>query len=279
MSAVLRTACGWAADFCLASSWHSPAVLMKQWRLPKQDEQLVHFSGAGYWFAAQCGRAVPKARKSNRRCFLPASAFLRDTAIGLTMVIFFWSFTTVAVESRVSWVRCCSYSWKISNLVGLLNVGAETKTPLGYGQLQAVLSFAGGVYIIIPSGVRLINGKSLLHSKVIVLKSWFQVLYLYWLSRSYSIMLQTADRILVSFTWRYRRSVRILDSSMKHYECCTDSAYVSSPLLWLRQPPVYSPNAWGWIKGLWYSEASCTGLLITFLPAICMPVMEFFELR
>lgn len=141
----------------------SPAFCQPTMRkITKTDELgFGHFGGAGYWFAAQCGKLFKGKGKSTEEVNFPQRlTFLRDTtvAIGLTMVIFFLIVTTVAVSKGILSADAAAILEKYPNLAGLLNVGAETKTHWAVWAITSGLSFAGGVYIIL-SGVRLIVGE------------------------------------------------------------------------------------------------------------------------
>ena len=138
----------------------SPAICQPTMtKIVKTDELgFGHFGGAGYWFAAQCGKLFKGKGKSTEEVSFPQRlTFLRDTtvAIGLTMVVFFLIVTAVAVGKGILDADPATVLETYPNLAGLLNVGAETKTHWAVWAITSGLSFAGGVYIILR-GVRLI---------------------------------------------------------------------------------------------------------------------------
>lgn len=104
---------------------------------------LGHFGSFGYWFAALVGRLVGKGSKSTEEItFSKRFAFMRDTtvAIALTMIIFFMVVTAVAVTKPNFDVTILKGShWFIWSIIKGFN-------------------FAGGVFIVL-AGVRLVVGE------------------------------------------------------------------------------------------------------------------------
>ena len=109
-----------------------------------------HFGGFGYWFSAQIGKLFKGGKSSEDINFPQRIAFLRDTtvAIGFTMILVFIIVTAVGVSK------------------GLLDDPEAAAAIFGAGNtkhwivwaLIKGLSFAGGVYIVL-AGVRLILGE------------------------------------------------------------------------------------------------------------------------
>lgn len=104
---------------------------------------LGHFGSTGYWFAAQVAKLTGKNSKSTEEINFPKRlSFMRDTtvAISLTMMIFFLVVTAVAVSKPGFDDSILGGShWLIWSMIKGLN-------------------FAGGVYIIL-AGVRLVIGE------------------------------------------------------------------------------------------------------------------------
>lgn len=119
-----------------------------------------HFGGVGYWFSAQCAKLVKGDKSTEDINFPQRLTFLRDTtvAIGITMVVFFLIVCGVAVGKGILAADAQMILESFPNLGGLLNVGAETQTNWVVWCITSGLSFAGAIYIIL-SGVRLIVGE------------------------------------------------------------------------------------------------------------------------
>ena len=158
-----------------------------------------------------------------------------------------------------------------TNLGGLLNVGAETQTHWAVWAITSGLSFAGGVYIIL-SGVRLIVGEIVpafrgiaeklvpgaipaIDCPVVFPYAPNAVLIGFLVSFLGGIVglfvLAFIDKSLVP-------CALILPGVIPHFFCGATAGVFG--------------NAEGGLKGCVFGSFM-HGLLITFLPAICMPVM------
>ena len=233
-----------------------------------------HFGGAGYWFAAQCGKLFKGKGKSTEEVNFPQRlTFLRDTtvAIGLTMVIFFLIVTTVAVSKGILSADAAAVLEKYPNLAGLLNVGAETKTHWAVWAITSGLSFAGGVYIIL-SGVRLIVGEIVPAFRGIAEKLVpgavpaidCPVVFPY-----------APNAVLIGFLVSFLGGIvglfilGFIDSSIMSVALILPGVI---PHFFCGATAGVFANAEGGLKGCVFGSFM-HGLLITFLPAICMPVM------
>lgn len=253
----------------------SPAFCEPTMRKIVQTDELGfgHFGGAGYWFSAQCAKLFKGSKSSEEVNFPQRLTFLRDTtvAIGLTMVIFFLIVTGVAVAKGILGADPTEILKSYPNLAGLLNVGAETKTHWAVWAITSGLSFAGGVYIIL-SGVRLIVGEIVpafrgiaeklvpgavpaIDCPVVFPYAPNAVLIGFLVSFLGGIVgllvLAFIDKSLVPVAL-------ILPGVIPHFFCGATAGVFG--------------NAEGGLKGCVFGSFM-HGLLITFLPAICMPVM------
>ena len=254
----------------------SPAICQPTMtKIVKTDELgFGHFGGAGYWFAAQCGKLFKGKGKSTEEVNFPQRlTFLRDTtvAIGLTMVVFFLIVTAVAVGKGILDADPATVLETYPNLAGLLNVGAETKTHWAVWAITSGLSFAGGVYIIL-SGVRLIVAEIVPAFRGIAEKLVpgavpaidCPVVFPY-----------APNAVLIGFLVSFLGGIvglfvlgfinsslmpvaLILPGVIPHFFCGATAGVFA--------------NAEGGLKGCLFGSFM-HGLLITFLPAICMPVM------
>lgn len=232
-----------------------------------------HFGSFGYWFAAQVGKKFKGSKSTEEINFPQRISFLRDTtvSIGLTMVIFFLLITGIAVSKGILEVDPQTILATYPNLGGLLNVGAETQTHWAVWAITSGLSFAGGVYIIL-SGVRLIigeivpafrgiaeklvpNAKPAIDCPVVYPYAPNAVLIGFLVSFLGGIIglvaLGIIDKTLIPVAL-------ILPGVVPHFFCGATAGVFA--------------NAEGGIKGCLVGSF-LHGLLITFLPAICMPVM------
>lgn len=122
-----------------------PAIVQPTMRKITGTDELAfgHFGSVGYWFAAQIGRLTGKGSKSTEEINFPKRlSFMRDTtvAIALTMIIFFIVVTAVAVTKPNFDIKMLKGShWLIWALIKGFN-------------------FAGGVFIVL-AGVRLVVGE------------------------------------------------------------------------------------------------------------------------
>lgn len=232
-----------------------------------------HFGGAGYWFAAQCGKLFKGSKSSEDINFPQRLTFLRDTtvAIGLTMVVFFLIVTGIAVGKGILTEDPEALLATYTNLGGLLNVGAETQTHWAVWAITSGLSFAGGVYIIL-SGVRLIVGEIVpafrgiaeklvpgaipaIDCPVVFPYAPNAVLIGFLVSFLGGIV---GLFILVFINSAFAPVALILPGVIPHFFCGATAGVFG--------------NAEGGLKGCVFGSFM-HGLLITFLPAICMPVM------
>lgn len=232
-----------------------------------------HFGSFGYWFAAQVGKKFKGSKSTEEINFPQRISFLRDTtvSIGLTMVIFFLLITGIAVSKGILEADPQTILATYPNLGGLLNVGAETQTHWAVWAITSGLSFAGGVYIIL-SGVRLIigeivpafrgiaeklvpNAKPAIDCPVVYPYAPNAVLIGFLVSFLGGIIglvaLGIIDKTLIPVSL-------ILPGVVPHFFCGATAGVFA--------------NAEGGIKGCLVGSF-LHGLLITFLPAICMPVM------
>lgn len=232
-----------------------------------------HFGSFGYWFAAQVGKKFKGSKSTEEINFPQRISFLRDTtvSIGLTMVIFFLLITGIAVSKGILEADPQTILATYPNLGGLLNVGAETQTHWAVWAITSGLSFAGGVYIIL-SGVRLIigeivpafrgiaeklvpNAKPAIDCPVVYPYAPNTVLIGFLVSFLGGIIglvaLGIIDKTLIPVAL-------ILPGVVPHFFCGATAGVFA--------------NAEGGIKGCLVGSF-LHGLLITFLPAICMPVM------
>lgn len=254
----------------------SPAICQPTMeKIVKTDELAFgHFGGFGYWFSAQIGKLFKGKSKSTEEVNFPQRiSFLRDTtvAIGLTMVVFFLIVAAVAVSKGLLSADPEKILATYPNLAGLLNVGAETTTHWAVWAITSGLSFAGGVYIIL-SGVRLIigeivpafrgiaeklvpNAKPALDCPVVFPYAPNAVLI--------GFLVSFVGGIVGLFVLGFIDSsimpvALILPGVIPHFFCGATAGVFA--------------NAEGGLKGC-VVGSFFHGLLITFLPAICMPVM------
>lgn len=244
----------------------SPAICQPTMTKITGTEELGfgHFGGTGYWFSAQIGKLFKGKSKSTEETNFPQRiSFLRDTtvAIGLTMVIFFVIVTFVAVV-----VKDGMNDPTISEFFK-----GETNTHWLVWAITKGLSFAGGVYIIL-SGVRLIIGeivpafrgiaekivpgaKPALDCPVVFPYAPNAVLIGFLVSFVGGIVglfiLGAINKSLIPVAL-------ILPGVIPHFFCGATAGVFA--------------NAEGGLKGC-LAGSFLHGLLITFLPAICMPVM------
>lgn len=254
----------------------SPAICQPTMtKIVKTDELgFGHFGGAGYWFAAQCGKLFKGKGKSTEEVNFPQRlTFLRDTtvAIGLTMVVFFLIVTAVAVGKGILDADPATVLETYPNLAGLLNVGAETKTHWAVRAITSGLSFAGGVYIIL-SGVRLIVAEIVPAFRGIAEKLVpgavpaidCPVVFPY-----------APNAVLIGFLVSFLGGIvglfvlGFINSSMMPVALILPGVI---PHFFCGATAGVFANAEGGLKGCLFGSFM-HGLLITFLPAICMPVM------
>lgn len=243
----------------------SPAICQPTMKKITKSDDLAfgHFGGFGYFFAAQVGKLC-KGKKSTEDVNFPKRiSFLRDTsvAIGLTMVVFFLIVTMVAVVFKEG----------MSDPIISAFFQGETDTHWAVWAIIRGLNFAGGVYIIL-SGVRLIvgeivpafkgiaeklvpNAKPALDCPVVFPYAPNAVLMGFLLSFLGGII----GLFILGFIDSRMFSVAlILPGVIPHFFCGASAGVFA--------------NAEGGLKGC-IIGSFLHGMLITFLPAICMPVM------
>lgn len=248
----------------------SPAICQPTMRKIVNTDELAfgHFGGAGYWFSAQVGKRFKGSKSTEEVNFPQRISFLRDTtvAIGITMILFFLVVTGVAVGKGLLSDPAMAEN---ANLGALF--GGETRTHWAVWAFISGLSFAGGVYIIL-AGVRLIigeivpafrgiaeklvpNAKPALDCPVVFPYAPNAVLIGFIVSFLGGIV----GLFILGFINSSIMSVAlILPGVIPHFFCGATAGVFA--------------NAEGGLKGC-LAGSFLHGLLITFLPAICMPVM------
>ncbi len=226
-----------------------------------------HFGGLGYWLSAQVGKLFKGSKSTEEIDFPQRLTFLRDTtvSIGLTMVVFFLVVTAIAVGKGILDVDPSLYP-----TLGDLLVAGETKVHWAVWAITKGLSFSGAIYIIL-SGVRLIVGEMVPAFKGIAEKLVpgavpaidCPVVYPY-----------APNAVLIGFLVSFLGGVvgllilgamnkagiaiaMILPGVVPHFFCGASAGVFG--------------NAEGGLKGC-VLGSFIHGLLITFLPAIVMPV-------
>ncbi|WP_321970619.1 PTS ascorbate transporter subunit IIC [Paratractidigestivibacter sp.] len=230
---------------------------------------LGHFGGIGYAIAGKIGSLFKDSSKSTEDINFPKRlVFLRDTtvSISITMMVFFVVVTGVAVARGILTADPTQFSY----LDELLNVGTETQTNWFIWAITSGMAFAGGVYIIL-SGVRLIVGEIVPAFKGIAEKLVpgaipaidCPVAYPYApnaviIGFLVSFVFGILGLVILSFIDANLVPVAlILPGVVPHFFCGATAGVFG--------------NAEGGIKGC-VAGAAVHGLLITFLPALCMPV-------
>lgn len=243
----------------------SPAICQPTMKKITKSDDLAfgHFGGFGYFFAAQVGKLCKGEKSTEDVNFPKRISFLRDTsvAIGLTMVVFFLIVTMVAVVFKEG----------MSDPIISTFFQGETDTHWAVWAIIRGLNFAGGVYIIL-SGVRLIigeivpafkgiaeklvpNAKPALDCPVVFPYAPNAVLMGFLLSFLGGIV----GLFVLGFIDSHMFSVAlILPGVIPHFFCGASAGVFA--------------NAEGGLKGC-IVGSFLHGMLITFLPAICMPVM------
>lgn len=233
-----------------------------------------HFGGFGYWLAAQCAKLFKNNSKSSEDINFPRHlSFLRDTtvAVGLTMVIFFLIVTGVSVSKGILEVNPNEIIEMYTHLGELLNIGAETNIHWAVWSIVSGLNFAAAIYIIL-SGVRLIVGELVPAFRGIAEKLVpgaipaidCPVVYPYapnavLIGFLVSFIGGVVGLFVLGFINSTFMSVAlILPGVIPHFFCGASAG-------------VFANAEGGW-KGCVFGSF-LHGLLITFLPAICMPVM------
>lgn len=249
---------------------------------------LGHFGGLGYWLAGLVGRVFandPKRKSTEEINFPKRLIFLRDTtvSISITMMILFIVVVGVAVakgilglvpagtDATAAAEILTAQGLSVANVGALLNIGTETTTNWVVWSLTSGMSFAGGVYIIL-SGVRLVIGEIVPAFKGIADKLVpgakpaldCPVAFTY-----------APNAVIIGFISSFVGGILglfilgalnvaypvalILPGVVPHFFCGATAGVFG--------------NAEGGVKGA-VLGSFVHGLLITFLPAICMPVFE-----
>ena len=280
----------WIAGACLLGLIMvlSPAYCQVTYKKVTRSEgvALGHFGGIGYWFAGQVGKIFandPKRKSTEEISFPKRLIFLRDTtvSIGLTMMIFFVVVTGVAVGKGLLGVYPAGTTLEqfqasenyanFQYLTTLLNIGTETYTNWIVWCITAGLSFAGGVYIIL-AGVRLIIGEIVPAFKGIADKLVPGAKHALDCPVAFTF---APNAVIIGFLSSFIGGIvglfvlagfnsfipvaLILPGVVPHFFCGATAGVFG--------------NAEGGVKGC-VVGAFAHGLLITFLPAICMPTFD-----
>ena len=254
----------------------SPAICQPTMKKITNSEDLAfgHFGGFGYWFAAQVGKLF-KGKKTTEDINFPKSfSFLRDTtvAVGVTMTLIYFIVTAIAVYNGGILGKDPTEILAVyPNLGGLLNVSGDTNVHWGVWAITGGLNFAAGVYIIL-AGVRAIigeivpafkgiaeklvpNAKPALDCPIVFPYAPNAVLIGFLVSFLGGVVgLFVLGFIDVTFV----PVALILPGVIPHFFCGATAGVFA--------------NQEGGLRGC-VAGSFLHGLLITFLPAICMPVM------
>lgn len=232
------------------------------------DLAFGHFGGLGYWFAAQCAKPFKGSKSTEEISFPQRVSFLRDStvSIGLTMVVFFLVVTGIAVSKGFMNADPALYP----NCASLL-VSGDTTVHWAVWSITRGLSFAAAVYIIL-AGVRLIVGEIVPAFKGIAEKLVpgakpaidCPIVFPYAPNAVLiGFLVSFVGGIVGLFALGFINSsfvpvALILPGVIPHFFCGASAGVFA--------------NAEGGLKGC-VVGSFMHGLLITFLPAICMPVM------
>ena len=243
----------------------SPALLQPSMEKITGSKDLAfgHFGGFGYYVSAQVGKLFKGSKSSEDINFPKGLSFLRDTtvSISITMIVFFMIVTGVAVMN----------GGLSDPTISALFAGGDTKTHWLVWALMHGINFAAGVYIIL-SGVRLIigeivpafkgiaeklvpNSKPALDCPVVFPYAPNAVLIGFLVSFAGGIV---GLLVLGMINTNLIPVALILPGVIPHFFCGASAGVFG--------------NAQGGLKGC-IAGSFAHGLLITFLPAICMPVM------
>ena len=226
----------------------SPAICEPTMEKIVETDELAlgHFGGFGYWFSAQCAKlfAGDKDNTTEDIEFPQRLTFLRDTtvSIGITMIMFFMIVTGIAVAKGIlaedPQVLLASYP----NLGSLLNVGSEIVS-------EIVPAFRGIAERLVPGAVPAIDCPVVFPYAPNAVLIGFLVSFVGGI-----VGLVALSLINKSFF----PAALILPGVVPHFFCGAVAGVFG--------------NAEGGIKGCVFGSF-LHGMLITFLPAICMPVM------
>ncbi len=268
----------------------SPAYCQVTFRKVTGTEGIAlgHFGGIGYWLAGLVGRAFaddPKRKSTEEISFPKRLIFLRDTtvSISLTMMVFFLVVVGVCVakgllgivppgtDAEAADALLAPFGLTVANCGTLLDIGTETHTNWIVWALTSGMSFAGGVYVIL-SGVRLIVGEIVPAFKGIADKIVpgakpaldCPIAFTYapnaviigFLS---SFVGGLVGLLVLNGVNAFVPVALILPGVVPHFFCGATAGVFGS--------------AEGGLKGC-VAGSFAHGLLITFLPAICMPVFS-----
>lgn len=268
----------WIAGGCLLAfiSAFSPWFLHSSMEKIVETDELGfgHFGGFGYWVSAQCGKLFKGSKSTEELDFPQRLTFLRDTtvSIGITMVAFFFVVTLVAVLKGIMNVDATAPEF---SFLGELLVAGETRTHWAVWALKSGLSFSAAVYIIL-SGVRLIVGELVPAFKGIAEKlvpgavpaidcpvvfpyAPNAVLIGFLVSFVGGVV---GLLILIPLNKAGIVSAVILPGVVPHFFCGASAGVFG--------------NAEGGLKGC-VLGSFVHGLIITFLPALCMPVFDALD--
>lgn len=228
---------------------------------------LGHFGGIGYALSGLVGKAFKGGKSTEDLKFPKRLIFLRDTtvSISITMMVLFVVVTGIAVAKGI----LTADPTQFAHLNDLLNVGTETHVNWIVWALTAGMSFAGGVYIIL-SGVRLIVGEIVPAFKGIAEKLVPGAIPAIDCPVAYPY---APNAVIIGFLTSFLAGIvgllvltgingaipvaLILPGVVPHFFCGATAGVFG--------------NAEGGVKGC-IAGSFVHGLLITFLPAICMPV-------
>jgi PTS system ascorbate-specific IIC component len=248
----------------------SPALCQPTFRKVTGTNSIAlgHFGGMGYAIAGLVAKPFKGSTSTEDINFPKRLAFLRDTvvSISLTMIVFFIVVTGVAVARGILDADPTQFTY----LDELLNVGTETKTNWLVWALTSGMSFAGGVYIIL-SGVRMVVGEIVPAFKGIATKLVPGAVPAIDCPVAYTY---APNAVIIGFLTSFVAGILglfvlgainasmvpvalILPGVVPHFFCGATAGVFG--------------NAEGGVKGC-VVGAFVNGLLITFLPAICMPV-------
>ena len=243
----------------------SPAICQPTMRkiVNSDDIAFGHFSGVSYWASAQIGKLFKGGKTTEEVNFPKRLSFLRDTtvAIGLTMIIFFFIVTMIAVLFQDG----------MSDPVISSFFAGETSTHWAVWSIIRGLNFAAGVYIVL-SGVRLLIGEIVPAFKGIAEKLVpnskpaldCPVVFPY-----------APNALLIGFLVSFAGGLvglfilGLIDSSALSVALILPGVI---PHFFVGATAGIFGNAEGGLKGC-IAGSFVNGLLITFLPAITMPVM------
>ncbi len=253
-----------------------PAITQKTMnKITKTDTiSLGHFGSCAYWLTAQIGKLFKGKSKSTEEINFPQRmSFLRDTtvSIAVTMIIFFSVVTAIAVGKGILQEDPSILIQSYPNLSGLLNIGAETETHWAVWAITTGMNFSAGVTIIL-SGVRMIVGEIVpafkgiadklvphatpaLDCPIVFTYSPNAVLIGFLVSFIGGIV---GLAILIAIDASLVPVALILPGVIPHFFCGATAGCFG--------------NAEGGVKGC-VVGSFIHGLVITFLPALCMPVM------